>query len=125
MSPTFRIILILASVLTAFWVSRKIRKAQIKIEDTLFWLLFSLLLIFLSLFPSIAVFFSNLIGVASTVNFIFLTIIFLLMVKVFLLSIKISQLESKLQTFAQTYAIKESVKVEEEGADAASKSEEI
>ncbi|MCI8443179.1 MAG: DUF2304 domain-containing protein [Provencibacterium sp.] len=112
MSPTFRIILILVSVLTAFWVARKIRKAQIKIEDTLFWLLFSLLLIFLSLFPSIAVFCSNLIGIASTVNFIFLTIIFVLMVKVFLLSIKVSQLESKLQAFAQAYAIRESVKTD-------------
>lgn len=35
----------------------------------------------------------------------FLAIIFVLIVKLFRLSIKISQLESKMQTFVQTYAI--------------------
>lgn len=110
MSPTFRIVLIAVSVLTAVWISRKVRKAQIKIEDTPFWLLFSLLLIFMSLFPLAAEFFSRLIGISSTVNFVFLTIIFVLLVKVFLLSVRISQLESKLQTFVQAYAIKENLK---------------
>ena len=52
MSWVLRAILILASVLTCFWILRKIRKSQVRIEDSVFWLLFSLGLIVLSLFPS-------------------------------------------------------------------------
>lgn len=105
MSLMLRIILILVSVLTAFWILRKIRKSQVKIEDAVFWLLFSLGLIVMSAFPQLVNWAAELIGVVSPVNFVFLVIIFVLLVKLFLLSIKISQQEHKLQTFVQIYAI--------------------
>lgn len=107
MSWIFRIILILSSVLTAFWILRKIRKSQVKIEDAVFWLLFSVGLIVMSVFPQLVNWAAELIGVASPVNFVFLAIIFVLLVKLFLLSIKVSQQEYKLHAFAQTYAIRE------------------
>ena len=58
-----------------FWILRKIRKSQVRIEDSVFWLLFSLGLILLSLFPQLASWAANLIGVVSPVNFVFLSII--------------------------------------------------
>ena len=110
MSWMLRAILILTSVLTCFWILRKIRKSQVRIEDSVFWLLFSLGLILLSLFPQLASWAANLIGVVSPVNFVFLSIIFVLMLKLFLLSIKTSQQEHKLQSFVQNYAIRDKEK---------------
>ncbi len=110
MSWMLRVILVLTSVMTCFWILRKIRKSQVRIEDSVFWLLFSLGLILLSLFPQLASWAANLIGVVSPVNFVFLSIIFVLMLKLFLLSIKTSQQEHKLQSFVQNYAIREKEK---------------
>lgn len=105
MTITLRIILLVASILNCAWIIRRIRKAQAKIEDAVFWVLFSGLLIFMSIFPQVIEWGAKITGVQSTVNFVFLVIIFVLIVKLFRLSAKLSQLESKLQTFAQTYAI--------------------
>lgn len=59
----------------------------------------------MSVFPQVIEWGAAITGVQSTVNFVFLVIIFVLIVKLFRLSIKLSQIESKVQTFAQTYAI--------------------
>ncbi len=84
----------------------RIRKAQVKIEDSVFWFLFSIFLVFIGIFPSVVDWGAHLIGVQSSVNFIFLSIIFILILKLFRMSIRISQLESKLQTFVEIYALK-------------------
>ncbi len=105
MTVTLRIILLIASILNCAWIIQRIRKAQTRIEDSVFWILFSGLLIGMSLFPQVIEFGASITGVQSAVNFVFLSIIFVLMVKLFRLSIKLSQIENKLQTFAQTYAI--------------------
>jgi len=59
----------------------------------------------MSLFPNVVEWGALITGVQSTVNFVFLVIIFVLLLKLFRLSIRLSQVENKLQTFAQTYAI--------------------
>lgn len=105
MSVLFRVILVCVSVVTAFWILRKIRKAQVRIEDSIFWLLFCAVLILMSVFPGLVQAAASLMGVALPVNFVFLAIIFVLLIKIFLMSIKLSQLEYKIQTFAQKYAI--------------------
>lgn len=105
MTITLRIILLVVSILNCVWIIRRIKKAQAKIEDSVFWVLFSGLLVCMSIFPQIIEWGASLTGVQTTVNFVFLIIIFVLILKLFRLSVKISQIESKLQTFAQTYAI--------------------
>lgn len=105
MTITLRIILLVVSVLNCMWIIRRIRKSQAKIEDSVFWVLFSGLLVCMSVFPQVIEWGAAITGVQSTVNFVFLVIIFVLIVKLFRLSIKLSQIESKVQTFAQTYAI--------------------
>lgn len=76
-----------------------------KIEDSVFWVFFSFMLILLSLFPQIAYWLAGVLGIQTPVNFIFLSILFALILKIFKLSLRISQLESKQQDFVQRYAI--------------------
>lgn len=106
MSAVFRIILILMCFGTCWYTLRKIRKSQIQIEDSLFWIIIPIVLFIISLFPNIADILSNILGIGATVNFIFLAMIFILLIKVFLLSIKLSQLEYRLKNLVQFIAIK-------------------
>lgn len=105
MPSLLRIVLFVASVVTAIFVFRKIRKSQFVIEDTLFWIFFCVLLLVLSIFPKISFFFANLLGFQAPVNFIFVVFIFLLVTKVFLLSVKLSKTETKLNELIQKVAI--------------------
>ena len=108
------IALIAASVLTATFVFIKIKKSQFKIGDTLYWLLFCLFLLAMSLFPKGIFWISDLIGFESPSNFIFVVIIFLLLVKIFLLDARVSKNEDKLTKLSQRYAIDNETKEIEE-----------
>lgn len=105
MSATLRIILIVVPVMTCLWILRRIRKAQVKIEDSVFWFLFSTVLVLMGVFPRLVIIGAEVAGVQSSVNFVFLSIIFILIIKLFRMSVRISQLESKVQMFAQRYAL--------------------
>lgn len=105
MSATLRVILVVMSLLCAGWMFYNIRKAKIRIEDTVFWIFFSILLIVFSVFPRIVVWGAKITGVMSPANFIFLAVIFVLMVKLFRMTIRVSQLDSRLQTLAQNIAL--------------------
>lgn len=96
---------IIASVVTAAFVLKKIRKSQFKIGDTLYWLLFCLLLIIMCLFPQAVSAVSTFIGFEASSNFVFVAIIFLLLVKIFLLDLRLAKTEDKLTKIAQQYAI--------------------
>lgn len=107
MSISLRVILIIASVVTAICIFVKIRKSQVRIEDAVYWIITSILLVVISIVPGIAEFFSNLIGIMSPANFIFLCIIFILLIKVFSLSIRSSQLDNKLSSLVQRFALQQ------------------
>ena len=77
MTVVFRIVLIVASIATAYFMLKKIQQSKVKIEDSIFWILFSVMLIVLCIVPQLADFMAKLLGIKSTVNFIFLFIIFL------------------------------------------------
>ena len=106
MSIELRVILLLAAIITAVWILWKIRKHKVKLEDAIFWIVFAVILLILGLFPQIAHFLKESLGMVSTANLIFLVMIFLLLVKVFTLSIKVSQLQSKLEILASELAIR-------------------
>lgn len=113
MTLVFRVILILVSLFTFISIIRKIRNAKVQIEYSLFWIVFSAVLLLFSIFPQIPSFVTNLLGIYSTVNFIFLFVIFILLVHQFMNSIKISQLEQKLKELTQELAVRELRKVDE------------
>ena len=112
MSQVLKIILIIVCVLTSYYTLRKIRKSQMQIEDSLFWILISIVLVIISIFPQIADYMAKFLGIGATVNFVFLAMIFILLIKVFMLSLKISQLEEKIKNLVQRIAIKEYEKEE-------------
>ena len=107
MTIMLRFSLIAASVLTTAMIMHKIRKSKAQIEDSIFWVLFSLVLILFSVFPKVAYWMSDLVGTYSPSNFIFTLVIFLLLVKVFSMSVRISQLEAKLRELVQRIALDE------------------
>jgi hypothetical protein len=107
MSIGLRALLLIASIFTFLYIVRKLRKSQLQVMDTVFWIVLATILIVLSIFPQIAYWIANFLGIQSPVNFIFLLIIFMLMIRNFLLTIKVSQLEDKLKTLVEELAIRE------------------
>lgn len=114
MSTVLRIVLILISGITFTIMVRKIRNAKVQIENSLFWIVFSMLLFVLSIFPKIAVYAAHLLGIQTPVNFIFLFVIFILLLKQFAVTIRISQLENKIKELSQELGIRELISKEEE-----------
>lgn len=106
MTSTMRILLLLAAVGTVIWILNKIRKLKVKMEDSIYWLFFAGILLLLGLFPEISYRLSDLFGVQSPANLIFLVVIFLLMEKIFTLSILVSQLEEKISVLASEVALR-------------------
>ena len=107
MSVILRILLIAVSGLMLLFSLRKIRRAQLRIEDSLFWIVLSLCTVILSLFPQLAYGASRLLGIASPTNLVFLVFIFILLVKSFCQSLQISRLESRLAVLTQASALLE------------------
>ena len=113
MSYYLRLLIILASIITLFYVLRKIRKAQIQIADSLFWIFLSLVFVIMGTFPQVVYALTRWMGFQAPVNLIFLVMIFILLLKVFLSSIKISQLEDKLDSLVQEMAIDAALREEQ------------
>lgn len=113
MSVILRIILLVASLLTFFYVVRKLRKSQIQIMDTVFWIGLSVIFVIFAVFPQIVELISDMMGFMAPVNLIFLVMIFLLLLRCFLLSIKVSQLEDRLKNLVEELAIRGNANVHE------------
>ena len=114
MTPVFRIILIVVSLLTTFYILKKIRQSKLQIEYAIFWILFAGVLIVFSLFPWLVSMFTRLIGMQLPVNFIFLFFIIVLLVKMFLMTIELSALENKVKDLTQELALEEKERVDEQ-----------
>lgn len=112
MSVAFRITLIIVSIFTLIYMCKKIKQEKLQIEYSIFWTLFAGMLVVLSIFPQIADWFSQLVGIYSTTNFIFLAIIFILLIKCFKLTMDISRIDNKVKELVQKIAIDEKEKTE-------------
>lgn len=124
MTPMLRIVLICGSVLVTALMIHKIRQSKVQIEDAMFWLFCSIILVVFSVFPRSADLLSHLVGTYSTSNFIFLFVIFLLLIRVFAMTIRISQLETRLKELVQMVAL-EQEKAWEKQQETAAKEEKI
>lgn len=107
MSTVLRITLIVVCVAACTYVLRKIRRAQMEIDDAIYWILVSIALVIISIFPQIPDFFSDLLGIQSPSNFVFLAVIFIVICKLFSLSLEVSLLKQKLKSTIQNVAIRE------------------
>lgn len=112
----FRMLLIVGSILTLVFILTRIRQAKVQIEDSLFWFVFPLLLLLLSVFPGLAFHVAGLFGFQSPVNVVYLAIIFLLIIKQFSMTLRISKMDTKIQNLAQQIALNEE-KIERDKTD--------
>lgn len=110
MTMLLRTVLVLACVLTTLLIMRKIRQSKMRIEDSVFWIGFSFLLILFSVFPQLVYRMSDLAGTQTPVNFIFLFVIFVLIIRMFRLTVKVSQLETRMRELVQRIAIEENLR---------------
>ena len=106
MSIVLRIALIVVCVMACGYVLRKIRRAQMEIDDAIYWIVVSIVLVIISIFPQIPDFFSDLLGIQSPSNFVFLSVIFVVILKLFSLSLEVSALKQKLKSTIQNVAIR-------------------
>lgn len=105
MNIGFRVLLIVASILTLVFITRKVRDSKVKIEDSVFWVCFSVLILIASIFPEVFYLLSDLAGTEVPVHFVFLFFIFILMVKLFNLSMRISQADTRIKELTQQLAV--------------------
>ncbi|HIX60423.1 MAG TPA: DUF2304 domain-containing protein [Candidatus Blautia gallistercoris] len=112
MTLVLRVLLIAFSLLTFLYMVRKIRQSKLQIEYAIFWIVFSFILIFMSLFPGVVSFFTWLAGIQAPVNLVFMAIIFILILKLFSMTVKLSELENKTKELAQEIAIQQALEQE-------------
>ena len=112
MTVVFRVILIVVSLLTTYYMIRRIRQSKLQIEYAIFWIIFAGILIVFSLFPWLVTLFTRLIGMQLPVNFIFLFFIFVLMAKLFFMTIELSTLENKVKDLTQEIALAEKERID-------------
>ena len=105
MSLVLRIGLIVVSILTLIFITRKVRNAQVRLEDSIFWFCVAGLLLILSIFPQIFYVISDFAGIISPANLVFLLFIFILLILGFNLSVHLSQTDTKLKELPQQLAI--------------------
>ena len=105
MSIWFQTVLVVVSLGTCGFILQNIRKSRVQINDALFWIFFSLILLVFSIFPKLAEIIAASLGIASAVNFIFLFIIFLLLMNQFQLTVRLSKLDTKFKNLVQVIAL--------------------
>ncbi len=107
MSPIFRILLIICSILANITIMKKVRESSLQIDDSLFWVVSSFFILIISIFPKLIYIIADKLGVSSPANLVYLLIITILLARTFSMSIKISNLENKIKILAQKMSLGE------------------
>jgi hypothetical protein len=107
MSIILRIILIVLSIITFILCVTSIAKAKMRVANSVVWMLGGIILIIISIFPNLIIGLSNLIGIESPANFVFLVMIFFLLIELFSADKRISELNEKLKNLDHYLALKE------------------
>lgn len=106
MSVLLRSVLLVAAAFSAIWIIYRIRRAKVRLEDTLFWIGMSVILLILGVFPQVSYWAAGKLGIQTPSNFVFLVMICLLFEKVLTMSILHSQMEDKYVTMAAEMALR-------------------
>ena len=114
MSIYLRICLVVISMLSMLNIMKRVRRYKLQIEYSIFWIVFSVLLIIIAIFPKIMFWMSELLGIQSPANMVFLLVIFILFIKTFNLTLEISRLQYKMQELVQKIALDENNRRNEE-----------
>lgn len=106
MSIELRVVLLFAAAFSIGWIITRIRKAKVRLEDTFFWVVMSVVLLVLGLFPGVSYWLSSMLGVISPANLVFFIMICLLFEKLLTMSIMHSQMQDKYVTMAAEMALR-------------------
>ena len=109
MTVTLRVILIVCSIISFILCIRKIKQAKLKVENSIIWMIGSMLLILMSIFSSAVEWISEKLGFMAPVNFVFLIIIAFLLVEAYM--------NKKIKNLNHYIAIKEYEKNNNGGKD--------
>ena len=107
MSFKLQLVFIFASLITFLFVIKKIQKHRLNIDDAIIWILWSIGLLIISIFPQIPGWISKKLGFMSTSNFIFCVFILFLYIMLFTQTAQISKLKEKQKELIQKLSIKE------------------
>jgi len=105
MALSQRIFLIIGSLATLLYFINSIRKSKLKINHSIFWVIFGMVLLLLACVPQGFFWISRLVGFQSPSNLIYLIVIFLLTVKLFTTTMRLSKLSEQVAALSQEIAI--------------------
>ena len=105
LSLSLRVLLLACALLVFAFVVSKLKKSQMQVLDSLFWLLFSVSFVILGVFPQVAMWLSSIFGFMSASNFVFLYVIAVLVVRDFCNSVRLSRQEERLNSLVQALAL--------------------
>lgn len=105
MDIKMRFFLIIATIVCFIFLIKNVKKGKLRSDYAIGWILASLCMIVIGIFPQIVYFISNLLGIISPANAVFMFIIFLLILLVFILFTKVSMLEEKQKNTIQQLAL--------------------
>lgn len=125
MSIVLRVGLIVVSLITLIFITRKVRDSKMKLEDSIFWFCIAFILLILSIFPQVFFAISDFAGIISPANLVFLLFIFILLILGFNLSAHLSQTDTKIKEITQQLAVEkferyindQSLKIAQEGSE--------
>lgn len=106
MPITLRILLAAGALVAFLIVVKNIKKNKIRMEDAIFWVLLSFILVVVAAVPKIALWCAARLGFISASNFVFLVVIGLLLMKVFSLSAEVSRLKFKVESLVHEEALR-------------------
>lgn len=107
MTLLFRICLIVGVLFIIGYILKKTRKAAIQVTDVIFWAFLAVLLLLLAIFPQIGFWVSDLLGIQSPANLVFLVAIGLLLFKLFVLNMEVSNIKNRINALSQESALHE------------------
>lgn len=105
MSGVLRICLVIGVVIYMTFIVILLRKRKLNLKYSLLWMLSAVVLLLLAVFPQIAVFVSELLGIQSAVNAIYLIIVFFMLLLLISLSSIVSKQHREIKTLIQHVAI--------------------
>ena len=105
MAWKLQLILLTFSILFLFIIIKFIKKSKLTTDIAIIWILWGIGLIIISAFPILMQYIANILGIATTINALFLIMIYLLYCLVFYLFIKISAYVFRLEKFCMIVGI--------------------
>ena len=108
MTLKLQIMLLIALVLALIFVIVQIKNRKLDLKYSLTWFVLISILLILTVFPQLLVFFSGLFGFASEMNMLFVFGFCLALVIIYTLTIAVSKLTDQVRTLTQKIALLES-----------------